>query len=305
MRILCLSDLHGDLLEWPYDSRPDVITISGDICPDGTDSEQERWVNEHLMPWFRVHEGCPFVFVAGNHDFILQKKKFDWPANAIYLEDSGAEVNGIRFYGTPWQMDPKCRMAFSCSEQNAEAFYNKIPSDTQVLLTHQVPLGWGSESFDVSHPGSPSLLTQTEGLKDLKLHAFGHVHYTRGVNDTGTFMQVNASNVFRRKGMLIELGRRIPREIRRDMIVGRYVYERVGHGSREVTLELSWHVGIGTARCERCWRHEVDERGNTSVNIINQDGEITMRLYRSNRQGFHLYGWWQEHDKCRVNFYKI
>lgn len=62
--------------------------------------------------------------------------------NCLYLEDSGIELYGLKFYGTPWQPE-FCRWAFNLPRGTAcLEKWNLIP-ECDVLITHTPPVGHG------------------------------------------------------------------------------------------------------------------------------------------------------------------
>ena len=58
-----------------------------------------------------------------------------------YLQDERLEVMGLKVYGSPWQ--PRFSdSAFNLSRgAELRAVWDKIPSDTDILVTHSPPLG--------------------------------------------------------------------------------------------------------------------------------------------------------------------
>ena len=71
-----------------------------------------------------------------------------------YLEDQSLELDGITFYGSPWQP------IFSDSAFNLERgaalrrVWEKIPDTTDVLITHSPPLGLGDKCLKFNMDGS-------------------------------------------------------------------------------------------------------------------------------------------------------
>ena len=72
--------------------------------------------------------------------------------------------------------------------------WEKIPSDTDVLITHGPPLGRGDTTHG-KHVGCVSLLKDVQSRVKPRLHVFGHIHEGRGVSYDGTTLYINASNV--------------------------------------------------------------------------------------------------------------
>ena len=64
-------------------------------------------------------------------------------SNALYLEDSGIEIDGVRFWGSPWTPN---FMDWAFMLDRDELLYQKwkaIPEHTDVLITHGPPKGIG------------------------------------------------------------------------------------------------------------------------------------------------------------------
>ncbi|MBI3130312.1 MAG: metallophosphatase domain-containing protein [Acidobacteria bacterium] len=198
MRIVCISDTHG-LHGQVFVPNGDVLIHAGDFSNTGSEGDVERfakWLKTLPHPWK--------IVVAGNHDWYFQRKP-KWARRhlegiAIYLEDSGCEIEGVRFWGSPWQ--PAFNdWAFNlprCGEELARK-WSQIPSDTTVLITHGPPHG----TLDEVHPRHTGAITSehlgcerlAERLQDLKprLHVFGHIHDGAGKFQRDGTLFINAS----------------------------------------------------------------------------------------------------------------
>ena len=220
MRIVCISDTHSlhDIME-NYGELPkgDVLIHAGDISNKGG----ERDVTEFIH-WFQNIEGFDDkIFISGNHDHCFEKinlphhkRDYDWLNNLMYpenlsqsdvtyLEDSFITIESselsrpIKFYGSPWQpwfYD----WAFNLPRMGEELLekWNNIPTDTDVLITHGPPNGFGDLVNNWRQPntnvGCELLRNRIEEINPL-VNVFGHIHEGYGVytNDKTTF--VNAS----------------------------------------------------------------------------------------------------------------
>jgi Icc-related predicted phosphoesterase len=132
------------------------------------------------------------VFIAGNHDWPFYKHSRyvnHWVKHGTYLQDRSVLINGLKFYGSPWQPD-FCNWAFNLPRgQRLAAVWRCIPEDTDVLITHTPPFGIldSADRF-----GCQDLASRIRELP-LKLHVFGHVHTGHGVEKRGGTTFVNAS----------------------------------------------------------------------------------------------------------------
>lgn len=155
---------------------------------------------EEFGMWLRDSPFIAVVLIAGNHDILFQKKaekarkllsKHD---KIYYLEDSGCRVEGISFYGTPWQPEFGSGWAFTLdTEQELNKKWQNIPSDVQVLISHGPPAGILDFTVDGKHVGSSSLLAETTQRIKPQLHLFGHIHEGYGKCTLGEVIFVNGS----------------------------------------------------------------------------------------------------------------
>ena len=217
MRIVCISDthsLHHNMKELLPEG--DVLIHAGDISNRGGQRDVTEFVN-----WFMDLEYDTKIFISGNHDFCFEKRHephhkgdYDWlehllsyenlsQSNVEYLQDEHFLIESpefsrpIKFYGTPWQpwfYD----WAFNLPRMGDElkAKWAFIPEDTDVLITHGPPNGYGDFVNNWRQPntnvGCELLLNRILDIKPL-VNVFGHIHEGYGVytNEDTTF--VNAS----------------------------------------------------------------------------------------------------------------
>ena len=140
MKIIAISDTHGlhSQLKLP---PGDILIHAGDISVKGTERETVG-----IMNWFSQQDFKHKILIAGNHDFYFERMPFEEinkmiPAGIIYLNDSGIEIDGITFWGSP--ITPEfMNWAFNRKRGNEIAKHWKlIPKNTDVLITHGPPFG--------------------------------------------------------------------------------------------------------------------------------------------------------------------
>ena len=198
MKIAVLSDTHGKHfgIEVP---DADTVIHCGDFCDFGQIKDALSFLN-----WFNALPHKNKIFIAGNHDlpfdnegFVKALVKRDYP-QLTYLEDSGCEIEGVKFWGSPVQ--PRFfNWAFNRTRgAEIRRHWDLIPEDTDVLITHGPAfhiLDRAPRSFDpLEQP--PRLSFEHVGCRDLldkivkidpKLHLFGHIHYDGGKSSAGKF----------------------------------------------------------------------------------------------------------------------
>lgn len=228
MRLVMMSDTHGvNLARWDIPDG-DVLIHTGDF----TRGRGLRDV-EALREQFDKLPHRVKLLVGGNHDNILQEKPEE--ARAIldayripkekkrgvvdplaelddderrllkpiyYLEDEAVIIDGVKFFGTPWQPD-FLRMAFNLPRGSGELHQKRllIPDDVEVLLTHCPPaeiLDWLNQTGPL---GCNQLRWRVDNLRHLKLHCFGHIHEGYGMmsNEKTTFVNAASLNSTHRK----------------------------------------------------------------------------------------------------------
>lgn len=196
IKIIALSDLHGILPPPQTIPKCDLLLIGGDICKHHNVIDQHWWLAQVFKKWLENVPADKIIGVAGNHDFIWEKSphlvpKLPW----IYLQDEIYEYEGWKIFGSPWQLR-FCDWAFNLDEPDLAKKWEKIPEDTDILLLHGPPLGFGDM---VLHPkwtnvGSPSLTEKIRQIKP-KLVVFGHIHPAFGLYQCGRSALANVSIV--------------------------------------------------------------------------------------------------------------
>lgn len=205
MRIAATSDLHGF---FPHVPDCDVCVVAGDIIgAASTEEERDQWLA--FREWGLALESrlIALVWIAGNHDFVLQSHPdFADQLPGVYLCDSGVQIGGVNFWGSPWQpwfhdwafnaprVDP--------GEEFLEEKFRQIPGDTDVLVTHSPPAGF-HDVVGRRNTGSTTLNKHVQRVRPI-LNVFGHIHHGFGVTHVeGTTL----ANVAHTK---VEGGRYVP-----------------------------------------------------------------------------------------------
>lgn len=181
MRIVCLSDTHSkhDQIEVP---DGDVVVHAGDFTGRGRLKELRE-----ALAWFGALPHKHKVCIVGNHDFLFERDpgaaRSLVPPTVHYLQDSGVEIEGKLFWGSPWQ--PWFHdWAFNLRRGEALArVWEKIPDHTEVLLTHGPPWGYLDVTAISDHVGCEDLERRVLAVNPA-LHVFGHIHESYGVRES-------------------------------------------------------------------------------------------------------------------------
>ncbi|MCK7546244.1 metallophosphatase domain-containing protein [Marinobacter bryozoorum] len=194
MRLVCISDTHGLHRQIPAVPDGDVLIHAGDSLGQGT-LENLADLNDWLGTLPHQHK----IVIAGNHDWVFQEAPAlarETLTNAIYLEDSGTELDGLRFWGSPWT--PQfLNWAFMLKRGQAlREKWQLIPKNTDLLITHGPPRGIGDQvsvDFRTREVGCVDLEQRLEQLPNLQAHVFGHIHEGYGQYLRGQTRLINAS----------------------------------------------------------------------------------------------------------------
>lgn len=189
MRIVCLSDTHS-LHARVRVPEGDLLLHAGDL------TGHTDWpALEEVGDWLRSLPHRHKVVIAGNHDFCCQvspQRTRQVLAGCHYLQDESLELEGLKFYGSPWQpwfFD----WAFNLPRgEPLRRVWEQIPQDVDVLLTHGPPHQVLDFTTRGVHAGCEELRLRLQQVRPL-LHVFGHIHEGYGtVQEQGT-LYVNAS----------------------------------------------------------------------------------------------------------------
>lgn len=196
MKLVLIADTHS-LHRKVAVPDGDILIHAGDMTNVGDIHDVvdfAKWMQE--LP--HKHK----VVVAGNHDFCFENS---WSnvakgaladAGIVYLHDSGCEIAGLSFWGSPYT--PVFMQWAFMRKRGSEILrhWDLIPNHTDILITHGPPMGL----CDRSSPSGENL-----GCADLRdavdrirprLSVFGHIHGgAGGTIFAGGCLAVNASVV--------------------------------------------------------------------------------------------------------------
>ena len=185
MKILFLSDTHGKHHELQNLPQADMIIHAGDITWHGTSEEVSDFIE-----WVGSLDYKYKIFIGGNHDFCLEEKDTKavqsfLPENCFYLCNSGITIENIKIWGIPFFLSDDINGLLP--QQIAQ-----IPSKTDILITHNPPLGILDKSTFGANMGDGDLKERGENIKP-QYHLFGHIHECYGIKKTNRTTFINGS----------------------------------------------------------------------------------------------------------------
>lgn len=224
VHVAILSDLHNCLSTVRKRNAipdADIYVFPGDMTGSGRDHELRDWRKEIQR---LLDQGKKVVAIPGNHELGVE---YDY-ANALkiidpqpeegfhWLLDSGCEIDGVTFWGTPWQpyfggyaynvkwdFDVDAEKAHYRTfgedvnapgpERSLESYWRLCPkTGIDVFISHGPPFGILDTTYNYQMAGSQSLAHFVAELKP-QVHAFGHIHEACGRMVIGTTEYVNGS----------------------------------------------------------------------------------------------------------------
>lgn len=170
---------------------------AGDFTRRHCDEDSVKQFNTWLGSLRYKHK----VVIAGNHDTAFEHNPdiAKLLTNCTYLRDSSTVIDGVKFYGAPWQPE-FCNWAFNLKRHSSEMRekWEAIPDNTDVLITHGPPYGILDLCPDMRdrsklvHAGCEVLREQLNRIKP-KVHIFGHIHEGSGIHKEAGTQFINAS----------------------------------------------------------------------------------------------------------------
>jgi Icc-related predicted phosphoesterase len=173
LKIIAISDTHQKHGKIKVPDG-DVFIFAGDMTNFNRSRQHYISFNNWLGTLPHLYKLC----IAGNHDELFQKQPEvarSLMTNCIYLEDSEVVIDGIKFYGSPWQ-NWYYDWAFNLPKNSKELKekWAMIPKNTDVLITHSPPYQICDDDLGCE------LLTDRVFEVRPKLHIFGHIHQNGG-----------------------------------------------------------------------------------------------------------------------------
>jgi Icc-related predicted phosphoesterase len=197
MKLVCISDTHSLHRQIPDIPDGDVLIHAGDCLGSGTIEDVAE-----LNSWLRRLPHRHKIVIAGNHDWVFQEapdQARDRLSNATYLEDSGVEIDGVRFWGSPWT--PTFMDWAFMQDRGApiNRYWQRIPDHTDVLITHSPPHGIADQvdtGLEFDNVGCRDLQARVQQLT-LQAHIFGHIHegYGQYLRENTRFINASTCNV--------------------------------------------------------------------------------------------------------------
>ncbi|MDE6106775.1 MAG: metallophosphatase domain-containing protein [Bacteroidales bacterium] len=175
MKLLHLSDTHGLHRKLGALPKADILVHSGDFMSDGRNQEELS----DFLRWLRDLPYAHKVIVSGNHDLLMYRENFAEglsDGTLHVLHNTSADIMGLKFHGLPMYIPDIRSGAYF-------RFIADIPQDTDILVSHEPPLGILDRpkgQFLKPYPSHAELTKRVQEVRP-RYHLFGHEHDAYGI----------------------------------------------------------------------------------------------------------------------------
>lgn len=177
----------------------DVVLHTGDATGRGEHGEVEAF-----LKWYGALPYKYRIFVPGNHDWYFQREPEKARAlcekyGVILLIDESIVIEGIKIYGSPWTPFFHNWAFNAWRGEDIKQHWDKIPEDTEILLTHGPPAGildvvyYTDGVTPKERVGCQDLYNKIMTLPKLRYHLFGHLHSNNGSINFNGVVYINSS----------------------------------------------------------------------------------------------------------------
>lgn len=189
MKIFAISDTHGLHEQLIIPDGIDMIIHAGDVS-NYRDSDRNSNEVALFLNWYESLDIKHKILIAGNHDTSIERRIMN-PRDfksITYLEHESAEIDGIRFFGSPYT--PTFNdWSFMKARHNMFELWEAIPQNTDVLITHGGP--WGILDLSINHKNEYEVVGDKSLGKRVLIvnpmyHIFGHIHNCEEIKNAGT-----------------------------------------------------------------------------------------------------------------------
>jgi hypothetical protein len=182
MRIVAVADTHMFHADLGILPDGDVLIHAGDLLRGGRLSELRE-----AVAWLHAQPHRHKIFVAGNHDWCfvreLDAARELLGPDIVYLEDSGVVLEGVRFWGSPWQPEYN-QWAFNLPRANHWPRSGVDPRHYRRADYSWTAARRRNVSGMEEREGAPICERRSSRVRPV-LHLFGHIHQDGGLWQIG------------------------------------------------------------------------------------------------------------------------
>lgn len=206
MRIWNISDTHNQHKFLNVPKNIDMVIHGGDSA-----NEKNFAINANesldFLEWYMALPIQYKVLIGGNHDTAIEKglvKPRDIPG-ITYLQHESITIEGIKIFGSPYTPSFGTGWAWNVQRGKLAPYWDDIPEDTGILVTHGPPKGIldltqydsreGANGTSFFQCGCAELLDRVKSVQPA-YHIFGHIHSEKNCPNSGMLEINNCSTKF-------------------------------------------------------------------------------------------------------------
>lgn len=213
IRVVLISDTHSQHERLGKLPLGDLLIHAGDFV-ETRPPKPDEYIK--FMDWFVSQPHPRKVLISGNRDQLMDtasclkdERSLMWMSavqdyvknepSVTYLQDQATTINVggelLKVWGTPWTaIYGKPGKAFQIARDELGTKWEKIPTDTDILVTHSPPRGILDKNAASSASGCAALAKELASRLRPRLHVFGHIHEAHGSLESRGTLYVNASS---------------------------------------------------------------------------------------------------------------
>ena len=193
MKTWVISDTHTKhhKLEIP---EVDCVIHCGDFSNNVNPYENEYEARQFLE-WFRALPIDIKILNCGNHDTSVSARMIDrtYFPDIIWPNHDSVVINGLNFFVSPYTPVYGDRWVFTYKRSRANIYWDAIPENTDILITHGPPkyvldLALDNNGKGLVNTGCKTLFNKVLEVKP-RMHLFGHIHDEREIFNYGKFQR--------------------------------------------------------------------------------------------------------------------
>jgi len=213
IRVVLISDTHSQHERLGQLPHGDLLIHAGDFV-ESRPPKPDEYIK--FMDWFASQPHPQKVLISGNRDQLMDtasclkdEKSLMWMSavqdyvtgepSVTYLQDQATTINvggeSVKVWGSPWTaIYGKPGKAFQIARDELGSKWERIASDTDILVTHSPPRGTLDKNAASSASGCAALAKELSSRLRPRLHVFGHIHEAYGSLESRGTLYVNASS---------------------------------------------------------------------------------------------------------------
>lgn len=180
MKIWLFSDTHHRHGWLDVPEGIDMALCSGDVGETKLAAINANEVGD-FIEWFKVLPIKHKIFTPGNHDTSIERNYFrDYDfGDVTMLIHEAIEIEGLKIFASPYSPSFGDGWAYNKRRDKLHEYWQDIPNDTDILLTHTPPQGVCDITQDGLQVGCAALFKRVLQVQP-RIHLFGHIHECAG-----------------------------------------------------------------------------------------------------------------------------